>query len=50
MQKTHAAGDLPYKCGCCNYASSALRHTVDHFYKDHGSSGILQCPFCLQVI
>lgn len=49
MQKTHCPADLPYRCGCCDFANSALRYAIDHFYINHADSGILQCPFCLQV-
>lgn len=49
MQKTHCPADLPYRCGCCDFSTSALRYAVDHFYINHADSGILQCPFCLQV-
>lgn len=49
MQKLHVQAELPYRCGCCNFASSSLRITVDHFYSDHADSGALQCSFCLQV-
>lgn len=50
MQRTHVVMDLPYRCGCCSHASSSLRHTINHFYTAHAKSGMLQCPFCLQVL
>lgn len=49
MQKSHKSAELPFNCGCCDYRSSSLRHTVDHFYSDHTASGTLQCPFCLKI-
>lgn len=48
MQKTHVAGEMPYRCGGCAYASSSLRSTVDHFYAEHAGSAALQCPMCMQ--
>lgn len=49
MQKSHKSAELPLFCGCCDYKSSSLRHTIDHFYTDHTASGTLQCPFCLRI-
>lgn len=49
MQKVHVTFDLPYRCGCCGYGSSALRTTVDHFYTEHAATAALQCPFCMQI-
>lgn len=49
MQKMHVSAELPFKCGLCDYMSSSLRHTIDHFYNDHTASGVLECPFCLKI-
>jgi hypothetical protein len=50
MQRVHGQLELPFKCCGCDYKSSSLRLTVDHFYEKHAESGLLQCPFCLKVM
>lgn len=49
MQKAHVSAEMPFRCGLCDHMSSSLRHTIDHFYTDHTASGVLQCPFCLNI-
>ncbi|GAB0096065.1 THAP-type zinc finger [Sergentomyia squamirostris] len=49
MNLRHVTSELPYKCGGCDYRSSLLRHTIDHFYTKHKLSGMMQCPFCLKI-
>ncbi|XP_055539960.1 uncharacterized protein LOC129726840 [Wyeomyia smithii] len=49
LQKNHLQMELPYKCAGCDYRSSSHHLTIDHFYKKHNSSGLIQCPFCLKM-
>lgn len=49
MHNFHRNAELPFKCGCCDHMSSSQRHTIDHFYSDHTTSGAVQCPFCLRM-
>lgn len=49
MSKLHRSAELPFHCGCCDYKSSSLRRTIDHFYNDHTASGTLMCPYCLRT-
>ncbi|XP_059607898.1 uncharacterized protein LOC132255763 [Phlebotomus argentipes] len=49
MGMRHVTSEMPYKCGGCEYRSSILRQTIDHFYTKHKLSGMLQCPFCLKI-
>uniref|UniRef100_A0A1B0C999 C2H2-type domain-containing protein n=2 Tax=Lutzomyia longipalpis TaxID=7200 RepID=A0A1B0C999_LUTLO len=49
MGVRHVTSEMPYKCGGCEYRSSVLRQTIDHFYAKHKLSAMLQCPFCLKI-
>ncbi|XP_055372564.1 uncharacterized protein LOC129606325 [Condylostylus longicornis] len=49
LQKCHVALELPYKCGACQYRTSAHWDIVTHFYDNHSNSNVLQCPLCLDV-
>uniref|UniRef100_A0A182JRG4 C2H2-type domain-containing protein n=1 Tax=Anopheles christyi TaxID=43041 RepID=A0A182JRG4_9DIPT len=49
LQKCHHPLEMPYQCAGCDFRSSILRTTIDHFYEQHKRSALLQCPFCLQI-
>ncbi|EGK97658.1 AGAP001141-PB [Anopheles gambiae str. PEST] len=49
LQKSHHPLEMPYRCGGCDYRSSILRTTIEHFYEQHKGSALLQCPVCLQI-
>ncbi|XP_055643699.1 uncharacterized protein LOC129779937 [Toxorhynchites rutilus septentrionalis] len=49
LQKIHLQLELPYKCAGCDFKSSSHHLTIDHFYKKHNRSGLIQCPFCLKM-
>lgn len=49
MLRSHYPSELPYRCGCCTFACSSRRMTIDHFYEEHGKSATLMCPLCLQI-
>ncbi|KFB43745.1 AGAP001141-PB-like protein [Anopheles sinensis] len=49
LQKNHYRQEMPYRCAGCDFRSSTLSTTVDHFYKQHKKSALLQCPFCLKM-
>jgi len=50
MWKRHVNCEAPYRCEVCEYRSSFHHDVVDHFYKEHGSSDIVQCPVCLKAM
>lgn len=49
MLRSHYPSELPYRCGCCTFACSSRRMTIDHFYEEHGRSATLLCPICMQI-
>lgn len=49
MLRAHYPSELPYRCGCCKFACSSRRMTLDHFYEEHAKSATLMCPMCLQI-
>ena len=49
LQKLHLQAEMPYKCAGCDYKSSSHHLTINHFYKKHNTSGLIQCPFCLKM-
>lgn len=49
MLRSHYPSELPYRCGCCSFACSSRRMTMDHFYEEHGKSATLMCPMCMQI-
>ncbi|XP_050071822.1 uncharacterized protein LOC126559696 [Anopheles maculipalpis] len=49
MQKAHSPLEMPYRCVGCNFRSSILQTTVNHFYEQHKGTILLQCPFCLKM-
>lgn len=49
MQKNHSPLEMPYRCAGCDFRSSILHTTVEHFYAQHKGTTLLQCPFCLKM-
>ncbi|XP_052903008.1 uncharacterized protein LOC128310410 [Anopheles moucheti] len=49
MHKTHLPLEMPYHCAGCDFRSSILQKTIEHFYAQHKGSILLQCPICLHL-
>ncbi|XP_035919690.1 uncharacterized protein LOC118517556 [Anopheles stephensi] len=49
MQKSHSPLEMPYRCAGCDFRSSILPTTIEHFYAQHKGTVLLQCPFCLKM-
>uniref|UniRef100_A0A182QIB5 C2H2-type domain-containing protein n=1 Tax=Anopheles farauti TaxID=69004 RepID=A0A182QIB5_9DIPT len=49
MQKSHHQLEMPYRCVGCDFRSSILHTTIEHFYQQHKGTSLLQCPFCLKM-
>ncbi|XP_050086061.1 uncharacterized protein LOC126571527 [Anopheles aquasalis] len=49
MQKNHLPLEMPYRCAGCTFRSSSQRLVIEHFYKAHRNTVLLQCPFCLKL-
>uniref|UniRef100_A0A182SPN3 C2H2-type domain-containing protein n=1 Tax=Anopheles maculatus TaxID=74869 RepID=A0A182SPN3_9DIPT len=49
MQKSHSPLEMPYRCVGCDFRSSIVHTTIEHFYAQHKGTVLLQCPFCLKM-
>lgn len=49
MLKNHSPLEMPYRCAGCDFRSSILHNTIEHFYVQHKGTALLQCPFCLKM-
>ncbi|XP_035782849.1 uncharacterized protein LOC118461525 [Anopheles albimanus] len=50
LQKNHLPLEMPYRCAGCTYRCSSQRLAIEHFYKAHRNTLLLQCPFCLKMV
>lgn len=48
MRTQHFEHECPYRCPCCEYASSFQRDIFVHFQEEHRYSIVVLCPLCLK--
>lgn len=49
MRRQHFEHECPYRCPCCDYASSFQRDVFIHFQEEHRYSLNILCPLCLKL-